>query len=747
MVTSGALLPLLLLLPALSAGQGRDLDPSQNLALGKPVVFLPAPNYRLTVRGDTDTTDLTDGKLTQRPDLHMWFEQSAVGWSYAGRVNLAIDLGGVHPVDEVAIRFLGGSPQAGICMPGWVEVMVADDLRGPYYKVGEYSRWQPGDRRKFHIPRYTGKAWVHRLRFTGLRTRARAVGIRFYGSGLTCSDELYVFKGNHDPASVPHPPGPITDFTVTDAELYFHKPVVYVTRNIATPLPIGLITVPSETPKPLSVRIAVPEGVRIVGGSLGGQEVGDAQITPGPNHTTLYSWQLQTKGQRTKTFGRLFLTGAPSSGSSPALTYSLGWGDYKSPEIAIPIHTIHVPPQPRMPQFLMTSLSWWPTSATMAWPRWHEAFRHLGFNTVTSFSTWFNPQTDTDVVRFLDDARRRGYKVQTIDATWHRMLSRRRNEPEIYCQFDDGTHGSRLCPSYRGKFYREELQRVAAAVRLLKPNYFHTDVELWSWRGPVDARKCTRCRADKARSGIDSWEEWQLAKGEEMWKDLYNTVRGALEKAGVKQWEMGSYDFRPGAAYQFTWPFDRLYPAYMHSSQVSTYTPLEPYHIELVGDEVRADRRKLPRSDVLPWITPGDAGTFSGEEFYYALLECFCNGARGINFWSGRVWDADLLAAYARAIRAIAPVEDIVVNGQLFLPELVGKGRVSGVKHGSRIVLLVADYHGDTSGSVRVRLNLPKSMRVSDLDGGQELGEIPAGPTIYEVKLGGQKARILYLRP
>ena len=49
------------------------------------------------------------------------------------------------------MRFLGGSPQAGVCFPGWVDVLVSDDDR-TYYRVARYSKWTPGDAEKFGIP-------------------------------------------------------------------------------------------------------------------------------------------------------------------------------------------------------------------------------------------------------------------------------------------------------------------------------------------------------------------------------------------------------------------------------------------------------------------------------------------------------------------------------------------------------------------------------------------------------------------
>ena len=709
------------------------------------MTFCPPAGYRLTAKGDTDQTNLTDGEFTKRPDLHMWFEQSAVGWSYAGRVNLAVDLGHVQPIAEVAIRFLGGSPQAGIWMPGWVELMVSDGPGEPYYKVAEYSRWTPGDDAKYQTPQSGGKAWVHRLRFQHLKTRGRYVGIRFYGAGLTCSDELYVFKGDHDPKAVTRDPNTITDFTVTEAQLYFHKPTVHVTSNIVTPVPIGCVAAPADKEYPMSVTLTLPAGIKILGGSLGGVSVDDAEVAAG-DRSTRYTWSLKTKGPSTKTFARLYMTGAPAPGLKSELTYKLTWGDYESPTMAYPIEVLQIPPQPIIPKRLMTSLSWWGIGATKAWPEWDTAFKHIGFNTVPASSTWLDPG-DQETIDFVAQVREKGYKIQTIDSTWHRMLSRRKGKPEIYCQFEDDTHGKKVCPSYRGQFYQEELQRVATAVKLLKPSYIHCDIELWGWRGPTDAEKCTRCQADKQASGIETWEQWKLEKGEEMWIDLHNAVRNAVKEAGGPPCEMGVYDFRPGRAYQFFWPFDRLYPKYMQTGQASTYTPLAPYHIELVGNEAREDRQKLPKTDQLPWITPGDAGTFPGEAFYYALLECFCNGSRGVNFWSGRVWDADLLAAYARAVRAIAPVEDIIVDGDLFIPQVEGPGRASGMERGDEIVLLVADYYGATDGTVTLRLHLDKPLRAFDLDRRAEIGTVEPGTAAFKVKLGEDRAKPLHLRP
>ena len=51
-----------------------------NLALGKTVLFHPAPDMSLTKAGGSDAVDLTDGKLSGRSDDKLSFDPKAVGW-------------------------------------------------------------------------------------------------------------------------------------------------------------------------------------------------------------------------------------------------------------------------------------------------------------------------------------------------------------------------------------------------------------------------------------------------------------------------------------------------------------------------------------------------------------------------------------------------------------------------------------------------------------------------------------------
>ena len=720
-----------------------DVGP-RNLAFGREVVFSPAPSYRLTVRGGTDATDLTDGELSARKDRKLWFDAKAVGWSYAGLAQMAVDLGKTCTVGGVTMSWQGGSPQAGVCLPCWIHVLASEDGRA-YYRVATCSRWNEGDRAKFKIPPDEGKAWVHQLAFRDIGVRARYVGIEIYGAGLSVADELWVTeaaRADRTPAD-----GEPSAFTVTGPRMYFHKPVVFVPTDVNAPTPIGWIVPPGGEKLRVTASIDLPKGVRFVGGRLGGTDLADAKPTAVDGGAYERYTCTFFAGKGNKSWRRVYLRAGWPDGRTGTLRYQLRWKGGGTPLVAQPIRAIRIPRAPT-PERLMTGLGWWSLDATRDWPGALEAFRHVGFNTLPLFARW-TKLDDPNVAATLGRFRKAGFRVMNIDSTFHHMLAKAgKRKGELACQFADGRVGERLCPSYRGALYHAELDRVARECVRCRADYLSCDIELWGWRGPVDCERCTRCRADFEKSGGKDWPIWRLAKGEEMWRDLAARVRAACRQARMKPPELGVYDFRPGRDYQYFWPFDRLYPTYMGNSQVSTYTPLYPYHLGLVGDEARADRARLPRSDVLPWLTPGDAGTFPGEAFTCALLECFANGSRGVHFWSGRVWDAETLAAYARALAVVAPVEDVIVDGKLVSGVASRpKMRISGMRRGDEMFLLLADYRSRRAKTVAVTLPPGPPRVVVDLANGETVARLPRAQRAFRLPFTGEPARAVHVKP
>jgi len=721
------------------------LEGRQNLAAGRTVVFAPAPDYRLTAQGDSDATDLTDGQLTRRADRAIWFDRQAVGWSYGGRVNLAVDLGQDARIDEIAIRLLGGSAQSGISMPVWIEALVSSDGE-QYEKVAEFSRWRPDDARRFGIPDDEGKSWIHCLRFTDLSAHGRWVGLRMYATGLSASDELYVF-GTPESQSRKVAPSRVSDFTVSRPQPYFHKPVVVLATNVSGPVPLGIV-VPEGGKKwpPVDLVLDLPEGVELSAAQFGRTDSEERKVEAAPGGGKRYRLAIPA-GTSNKTAGRLYLQATGwKDGQRGQLRYHIACAEQQSPGVEVPIEAVEVSAAPKLKR-MMVGLGWWSAADTARWPGALDAWQQIGLNTFSLFPVWM--KADDPNWGLVEEARRRGFFIAAVDSTFHRMLERHKRDPEVYHQLADGKASAQLCPAFRGPHYREEIERFAQQMARSRPDFVSLDIELWGWQGPTESPKCQRCQEDFKASGLADWDQWMAAKGSQMWRELMAAARAECKRTGGPEFEIGGYDFRPGPAYQKVWSVDQLYPEWMQSSQVSTYSCLDSYHLGLIGDEVRADRAALKRSDVLPWLTPGDAGTFPAESFQWALLECYLNGARGVWFWSSRVWDVENLVAYNRVVRAIAPVEELLVQGELAgdAARVEGEGRVSGIRHGDDILLLAADYFGRTNGELKICLRVPARSEIGDLLSGQSVRQVPAGEQVLEIPLHGARARLLHVRP
>ena len=163
--------------------------------------------------------------------------------------------------------------------------------------------------------------------------------------------------------------------------------------------------------------------------------------------------------------------------------------------VLVPLRAVFIPPTPQ-PKELITSLGWYWLASVKSWPDGLNALKTLGMNTVANFVHWMREE---EMFEFWDECAEQGFRRLSIDSTFHRMA----NKDETHCQFADGTHGSRRCPSYRGEYYQKEISRVAEQTARAKPDYLFSDVEIWTWRGSTDNEKCTRCQADFRESGLE----------------------------------------------------------------------------------------------------------------------------------------------------------------------------------------------------------------------------------------------------
>lgn len=741
-----------------------------NLAQGVGVRFLPNPSGGSENKVSRISRALTDGQYSQAKNGMVWRDPEVAVWKYRGRINMEIDLGQNARIDEVAIRLLGGSYEwggQGKGFPPEVEVFVSDDGE-QYFRVGSYSRWAPGDQEKFGIPEDQGESWMHNLRFGDLQAQGRYVGVRIYGTGLSATDEIQVLGAPlPEPQASEEMNGEKGDFSVTRAQLYFHRPALQIATNAALPVPLGIVTPVPTIQDNLVMELELPRGVDLVGGTFGKQDLTEATAIDGQEGRKVYRFEVPEEVQdrfwnNRKHFGRLYFQATDwQQGQEGEMIYRFSDGaSWESPDYAISLQAVELEEAPRLEK-IMTSLGWWYVHETLAWPDALENFRKVGLNTfafTVARSTTVNPQSVGMV--FLEQARQEGFYISLVESTIQRLKQRRADKKEMFCYFEDGKTGTAYCPSYRGKYWQEELDRYAEVVARVRPHFISQDIEIWLAADRVDfdfshlaeeERRCVRCGEDFRDSGIKNPAIWRRTKGLELWTAMTEVARKAASENGGPEFVNSGYNFRPGQTYQNVWNFNMLYEAgLLDHSQVSTYTTMYPRHLGWIGDRIRGDREKLPDGYVMPWLTPGDAGVYPGEYFQWMLLEAWTNGARGIWFWSNRLWDSDLLIAHNRAVHAIAPVEPIIVEGELVgeYAQVIGEGRVSGMRRGEEWVLLVADYEKQSSGMVEVLVEVAAESEVIDLQSGEQwIPRLPVGTHRIQVELHGEMGRLLHVKP
>ena len=180
------LLALLVVFVLAVSSQGAD-----NLAINRPYTMDQKPNYEYCT-GDSDTTDLTDGK-----HISNWTEQSMVGWIYKKQVTVTIDLGQDYPIGGVAVRCATGT-YASVTYPKGALVFASVDGNDFYYlgnamtEAAEEGEGISGMHR-FLSPRFIGKG--------------RYVKVIFVPAGafIFC-DEIEVLRGGHNVSDVSYHP-------------------------------------------------------------------------------------------------------------------------------------------------------------------------------------------------------------------------------------------------------------------------------------------------------------------------------------------------------------------------------------------------------------------------------------------------------------------------------------------------------------------------------------------------------------
>lgn len=668
-----------------------ELTQGKNVALGKPVQFVPAPDYRLTT-DPGDTMDLTDGKLSSRADDKLWFDREAVGWYFGGGPSyLRLDLGQEQPVAKVVIRCLGGT-SGNFKFPARFELFVSRDGKH-YHEAASMQKLMPNEAAQSDFVRdyyleenasqYSTRVYPFALT---ANADARYVLLKITGaSDSIFTDELAVIKAvQKDAAYNETYRQPGVEIPMEGLIIRPRVAELAMIRGIPAP---QRFTINDLRPEPAKQEAAalvleLPQAVSVVG------DYESKSVTHDGAAYRRYEFPLKRTGKKQVfTSPTLYLDVKGSAPQLPAYVCGRS-GATDQFRTALPVQVVTLPEIPRFRQ-LHISLSWMGEAESKGWPDFLNRWRKLGFNSVATFPRYWNPQSHEENAKFVADARAAGYRVIMNDSAFHMMMQDQAEGSEIYCQIPGRKH-KMLCPSYRGPFYAREMARVENCTRMSRPDYVFYDIECWH-EAVSSAAECTRCRAAWKESG-KSMFEFLFDCGARQLADLKQAVAKGAAAAGIPLPVIGSYSreaLRPKYGIEM---FERSYPASIDLAQPSLYVA---GRAQDVHDRIRGNDRLMKNKKIIPWLTAGTYGEFASGKMEQMVLEALLNGAGGITYYCfGDFTDSPLDFFYhAKALAELRPYEDLVVEGEVLDAEGSNAGLTYSVlRRGDELLLLVGNY-------------------------------------------------------
>ncbi len=659
-----------------SREQWKQLTSGEELARGKKVFFSPQPNYRLTT-DDNDPYDLTDGTLSTRSDDRVWFQKDAVGWYLgAGTTSgslMVIDLGSEQPIGQIAIRVLGGREQGSLELPAKAEFLASTDGE-QYYSLQRMVKLNPAEKEQadmktgFYFPE-EGKAYMVPL-VSRVPVRARYVALRVTPQSSLFADQISILKAA---ANVP-----LIDLkTFPKAQVYTdgfvvtprHSPLV-VTTNISTPNWLTVLDNSGIDPlkEKLGFRLELPPGLQVL--PVSRPEFKEVVAGTAGNR----AYEFDFKGKLTEgSLGPLWIekTGAVPAGATAKITGLVQGKDSHS--IETPLKLVQIPEVSPI-KGLDVSLAWMADDTEQKWPNFLRDFQKMGFSYVSTFPRYFSKDKDGQWstatkknLDFLQQARQAGYKILYDESPFHVMWNTIQADlkagriddaeaEQIFTQID-GKRGTHINVLYRGKYFQNEIQRVAELAALVQPDHIYHDIEFWD--GPAaESKKDSRVIAAWKASGKE-WDDFVTDIGTEVLGTLNKAVRAAVPQ---KKMLIGTYNSDPkNKIYNSILQFDKIHPEIVDLAQPSLYVQGRAVN---VAERIRFDYEAMQSRNIIPWLSAGTYGEFDPKMVEPMVLESILNGSRGITYyWFG---DFDPMDFYyhSKALKLLAPHEKLLQNGK-----------------------------------------------------------------------------------
>lgn len=669
----------------------KERTKGRNLAYGKKVRFIPEPVYPLTRKGNTDQNDLTDNRI--RPVNALWFESGAVAWYKALHGAMAIiDLGKERNVKKAVIRINGGRKGA-ITFPQVLECHISKDGKNFYpahvlKKVAHTEANMADWKDLYYLPESKNEkipTYVYPFELN-VNARARYVAVRapIYTAILMITDELAVMEADKKDIANPSFNAP---YKKSPRPLVHRNVIIgpkldkfYIASNMKLPNYLTFDARTDKKVKEFSYTIDLPKEITFTPESawpaftrtfVKREEKGNRAIF---HFTTPASYTFKRLCDLIRSYqlGPFFFTSngkkIPQKEKYVVFTTRInGVNDYAQ---KLPLEILTIPVVPPIKK-LNISLAWTENRHFMTYPDYLDTQKKLGFNTLPLFPI---SKDAPRVKKLMEEAVKKGYKIRQQMSPSHYMFVKEKKDFDYKCKGAEKLRS--VCPSYRGKFYKEMLTDIRNAVRDYPADYVTFDEEVWGVPILEAATKCARCNTLRLQKKMDwpSYLQWAMGDYLSAYK---KAVHEGARLAGKKPPIMSFYALVPpntpygniktiskGKVIALGYP--HLYPKYADEIQDSYYGRSS----RMASLRARAIFKVIKDpAKISPWIT---GGTGAHTETHYPertgqhLIETLMNGASGIQYFMFPSFESPLdYYSHAKAMKLLQPFEDILMKGGL----------------------------------------------------------------------------------
>jgi len=169
--------------------------------------------------------------------------------------------------------------------------------------------------------------------------------------------------------------------------------------------------------------------------------------------------------------------------------------------------------------------------------------------------------------------------------------------------------------------------------------------------------ECARCRT--RREAGEAIEDFAGRMGREIYGALRTRFESVRKKADGPTFRMGSYAVCPFEERYPTLRFKDLYPDILDFAMPSIYTtkPKE------VRERVAAERAKMDRDTIIPWLQPGNQGEKPATALFEEMLGSLLAGGQGVTYFKHHGFDAADLAAVAQGVLVVNEYENLMADG------------------------------------------------------------------------------------